>query len=262
MACIGAGIGEAARRSIVDEPPVVTARVERHLEHAEGRPVPDLAVRLNADEPVVVLPAGAGDELANSPRIRGGRWVLRREPLVDMVVAVQNHIRTHGVQVTPEDIVGAVAAVLAAREPRVMPKRECASSRMRSKIGLQPLLLSRPGPTASHLRAIRVQRDDVPGPDVEAVIALPTRAGGRPEVVEIPARATRGIEVLVISDSWTDERLRATPGRVEHLQVLRERVVVVLVVAECQNAGQPGVEEEVRRLRLVAARRALRVPRV
>src|SRR5919202_1460895 len=111
---------------------------------------------------------------------------------------------------------------------------------MRSEIRPKPLLLGLAGRAASYLRAVRVERDDVPASDVEAVVALAAvsgRAARVPEaVVVIEVAGRSGRVVFVVPDPGVDDALDAAPGRVEHGLVLGERVVVVLIVTERQHA--------------------------
>ena len=61
---------------------------------------------------------------------------------------------------------------------------------MGGEVAAQPLLLRGAGAAAADLGAVGVEGDQVPGADVEAVVALCHLAGGGPEVVEVrPAPA-------------------------------------------------------------------------
>src|SRR5438552_3720628 len=57
------GVGERGP-GLGNELPVVTGRLQRELEHAEGGAVPDLAAGDRRPEPVVAAAAGADDERA------------------------------------------------------------------------------------------------------------------------------------------------------------------------------------------------------
>src|SRR5207248_567889 len=71
------------------------------------------------------------------------------------------------------------------------------------------------------------------------------------EVVEVAGGA--GGEVLVVSDAGVVERVGAPPGAgVDRLE-LRQGGVVVLLVAERENAGQSGPDHQVGRGPLLAA---------
>ena len=69
---------------------------------------------------------------------------------------------------------GGVAAAVKARRPaRVMPVREYALRGMCGEIGSQPAFLRRTHTTPADLAAVGVERDQMPRPDVEGVIASP-----------------------------------------------------------------------------------------
>src|SRR5690349_7421441 len=92
-----------AAAGLRDEAPVVAGRVKRELQHPEGARVDRLAVRLDRAERVMLLAARAHHELPDPARgvqRPGGR--LRREPLVGVGVAAQDHLRAGVVQVLPE----------------------------------------------------------------------------------------------------------------------------------------------------------------
>src|SRR5438270_9576060 len=85
------------------ELPVVTAGMKAELQYAEGVGVAHLAVGLGSLEPVVALPAGPDDDLADAasgiglaPRSLGG------EPLVDVSVGRENDIGAVLVEGVPE----------------------------------------------------------------------------------------------------------------------------------------------------------------
>src|SRR5581483_2659122 len=133
---------------------------------------------------------------------------------------------------------GVVAAV-AARVATGVEERERARAGVSGEIGAQPLLLCGPGLAAADLRAVRVERDEVPGTDVEAVPTLTGRSGGESEVLEVPARAGRA--VVVVPCGGARDRLHASPCRVVGREVVRVGATVVLVVAEREHRGQPVV---------------------
>src|SRR3954464_15776326 len=100
---------------------------------------------------------------------------------------------------------------------------------MGDEVGSEPLVLrgARAASSQLRVRAVRVERDQVPAPDVVAVVALaPVPGGARRaadtvEVVEVAARATDG--VLVIPDRRTGQCLDPPPARAISSQVIRER---------------------------------------
>src|SRR3989304_5492018 len=85
------------------------------------------------------------------------------------------------------------------------------------EVGAQPALLGRAGAAAAGGAAVRVERDQVPGADVVAVVALaavtgrPALVAGAVEVVEEARRA--GGEVLVVADRRARDALDTAPGR-------------------------------------------------
>src|SRR5205823_4866933 len=87
------------------------------------------------------------------------------------------------------------------------------------EILLEPLLLGRAcAAAARYHRAVRVQRDDVPGADVEAVVAgagVPRDAADHPEAVEVIEVVDRGRGVvLVVTGDRIGDVLEQAPGRV------------------------------------------------
>src|SRR4051812_34090838 len=117
---------------------------------------------------------------------------------------------------------------------------------MSPEVGTQPALLDRPR-AARHLRAVRIQRDDMPGADVIAVVAPPTPAGA-------PIRPARPIEVVevgvsrsvVVAEDWMADGPDAPPGSVVDRLELRRRRAVVLDVAEREHGCKTGPDEKVR----------------
>jgi hypothetical protein len=130
--------------------------------------------------------------------------------------------------------------------PRSMPEYQGASVAVSGKVGLQPLVLRRSDRTASPVAdpgALRVYRDDMPGPDVKAVIAVAVgltsataalRPG--PEVVEVAGRTASSI--LVVAHHRIGDPLEHTP----RLGIRRAEVTaatpVVLLVSQGQNGDR------------------------
>ena len=133
----------------------------------------------------------------------------------------------------------------------MVPVGERAGVGVRGEVGPQPLLLHRPG-GAAHDRAVRVERDEVPRADVEAVVPLRRIAREGAEVLVV-ARGVGGV-VLVVAGNGLRARPDATPRRVVRGRVLRVRAVLVLVVAERQHGRVVGTDELVRRRELATLR--------
>src|SRR6266516_1105540 len=101
------------------------------------------------------------------------------------------------------------------------------------EVGAQPLLLWGADPTATHLRAVRVQRDEVPRADVVAVVTLRGIARNGSKVLVV-ARGARGA-VVVVPRHRPGQGFDPTPRGVVGADELRECPVLVLIVAESQD---------------------------
>src|SRR5919206_5395694 len=99
-----------------------------------------------------------------------------------------------------------------------MPVGERALVGVRRQVASQPGLLSRARATRD-VPAVGVERDEVPGANVVAVVALPAGTGHAVrrsravEVVEVACGARRPI--LMIADGGMHGRLEAPPRRIE-----------------------------------------------
>src|SRR2546425_11848854 len=212
VAAAGAAVGERLPR-LGNELPVVAARVERQLEDAERVPVAHLTVRLRGTrDRVVVLAAGADDELANAAgRVRCAGRRLGREALIVVVVPVEDDVCARVVEVLPDRLHRDRVAVLPGAEARVMPVGERARRSMSRQVSAQPRLLPRARLAAAYSRAVAVDDDDVPGAELVAVVPAVRRTGGCAEVREVAGGA--GGEVLVVAGSGMSARKETTPGR-------------------------------------------------
>ena len=162
--------------------------------------------------------------------------VQRREALVVVAVTRQQDLRLGVLEGLPERLHEVVAAVVAGAVARVVPVGERAVGRVRRQVRPQPALLLGAG-RAGHARAVRVECDQVPCAQVEAVVALAARArgavgdAGAVEVVEIAGRGA----ALVVAEDRAGDRLHSAPrGRVDGVDPRRRRAVV-LDVAERQD---------------------------
>src|SRR5919108_3002819 len=121
----------------------------------------------------------------------------------------------------------------------MVPVRQRAGVAVCAEVGAQPLFLGRASAAAAHLTAVGVEGDQVPGADVERVVALPPRSGrarGAPDAVEVVEVAgCAGGLVLVVAGGRVSDALQAAPAEVVCERILPERAVLVLVVAECQH---------------------------
>src|SRR5690242_5460991 len=110
----------------------------------------------------------------------------------------------------------------------MMPERECAGAWMCRQIGAEPQFLVRSYATAANRGAIRIQGDEMPSPDVEAVVPPATlnaawieRGGPFSKVAVIAGSVARlvgadfvavsPVVVLMIAGNRPDQILEYTP---------------------------------------------------
>src|SRR5439155_19142771 len=117
--------------------------------------------------------------------------------------------------------------------------REGARRSVPGEVAAEPALLRRAFLAPADLRAVRVQGDQVPRADVEAVVAPSRRPGGLPEVASVAGGLRR--PVLVVARCGLRYRFHATPGGRVGQEVLAVRAVLVLVVAESENGRVPAL---------------------
>src|SRR5262245_9364066 len=249
MAGVRAAVDERADRRT--EPPGVGAPPERQLEDAEARVVTDLTVLRDAWQPSQALAARPDDELADPSRaVDLSARTLRCEALVVVVVPDEHDRRAGVVERRPEGRVVVAATVLTRREVRVVPVGERAARRAGREVAAEPLLLRAPRFAAANLLAVRVERDQVPPGEIEAVIARRRIPGRLAEIAEVPCGS--GGAVLVVADRGSGDRLHAPPGRLVRGREGRRRCVLVLGVTEDEHRRVVGVDEEIRRRGLPA----------
>ena len=261
VAGTGARVREPTSRR-GDELPVVASRMEGQLEQAEGRRVSDEAVRGDVCDRGVVVAAGSHCELADPGDVvelpaRG----LRGEALVDVVVAVEDDVGVGSVEGVPERL-GVRRRPPSGAEQRDVPVGGDALARVGGQVRRQPLPLGRSRAATPGVAAVRVQRDQVPRPDVVAVVALAGRDGARKsaEVVVVAGRALvrrRAVgpavrEVVVVTRRRSRDRLEAAPAQVVGVLVGPEAAALVLVVPERQNGCEVAVDDQVGRRQLAA----------
>src|SRR3989304_863831 len=122
---------------------------------------------------------------------------------------------------------------------RVVPVGEDVAQLVGRQVSPQPRLLGGAGAAAADLGALAVEGDEVPGPQVEAVVALAGITGGGAEVADVAGRA--GGVVVVVAGRRTRTILAGAPGRVVAVGELPGRAVGVNVVAQGEDgAGEAG----------------------
>ena len=114
--------------------------MQRQLENAPRAVVADLAVRQRCPERIAVARAArSSNELADPVRIGNAGGALLPEPLVVVLVAVQDDICVSVVEVLPERLEVRLAAVNGpGREARFVPIRQDASVRMCCEVVSEP----------------------------------------------------------------------------------------------------------------------------
>src|SRR2546428_11770233 len=117
-------------------------------------------------------------------------------------------IGVQGVHETSNAAVGRAATGAVRGIERVVVVRHDALIGVRGEIGPQPGILRR----ARGRRDVAVERDDMPGAELEAVITSAGGAGRGSEVGVIRGGPGRG--VLVIPGAWLRARLVPAPGRI------------------------------------------------
>src|SRR5207249_128173 len=195
MAAAAARIGEGLA-GYGSELPGIGVRVERELQDSPRHPVAHLAVgdRGRGRVAVQARAARAHDELTHAVGlVEHGAWVLRRESLVAVFVAVHDYLGAVLVQRIPQRLICRVAGDDGAGdEARSVPVSEGAELGVGREVGAQPL----------HLRRTRrdvdlaVDGEDVPGAQVVAVVPFRRIARGRAEVSEVPRRVRRCVLVV------------------------------------------------------------------
>ena len=190
-----------------DELPGIRGGVERELQDAVGRVVPDFAVRRDVGERRVPQSPRTRDDLADAVlRVERAVGCLRREALVVAGVAVHDEIGPCGVQVVPQRFDRVPDDVDPGIEAGIVPVSDDALLGGGGEVGLEPQLL---GGAHGH-RDVAVQRHDVPAPQVVAVIALRRISRRRTEVAEVSRGARR--RVIEVARSRQRARVVASPG--------------------------------------------------
>ena len=227
--------------------------MERQLEHAELRVLSELPVRERPGERVERPAAGAHHELADAVlRVAHLRRRLEGVALIDVVVAREDDVDVVRVEHLPERVVVREVSRRAGREPGLVPVGQRARRMVRGEVVPEEGHLRRRRAAAADVRAVGVERDQVPLADVEAVPAPGRVAGPASEVGEV-AGAVAASGVLVVSGDGVGLPERASPAQVVGALEVRQEPGLVLLVAERQDGGDGGVpDEDVGRLQLAA----------
>src|SRR5882724_7968769 len=182
--------------------------------------------------------ARADDELPDPlGGVEDGCGRLRGEPLVVPRVRVQHHVGVRGVQVVPQRQHRRADGGRAGVKRRQMPVGERALRGGGGQVRLEPQLLRR---TRRH-GGRAVQRDDVPGAQVVAVVALGRIARGRAEVAVVARRAGGG--VLSIARHGEGPPLLPPPGRVVAIGIGGAVARRADVVARSEHSAGNRVEQ-------------------
>ena len=193
---------------------------------------------------------------ARIPNVASARphGILRGEALVVVIVPVEHELGSRRVEHLPEGLHPALVAVLTGAVTRVVEVREDVVARVRREVRLEPRDLGRRRAASADERAVRIEHDDVPRPEVVAVPAFPARPGGAAEVVEVRRRG-RGRLVFVVPDRGPGARPVATPGRRVTVAEVGCRTVRIGDVTECGHGARDPVEQD--RRGLIAGRGAV-----
>ena len=224
---------------IRDELPLVARVPQGELQHAVGAVVAHLAVRGDRDEVHQACAPGADDEFPDPVgRVDSAARRLRREPLVVVIVPHHHHFRPGLVQCLPQrSRADRPTPAYPRGEERLVPDGERALLRAGGEIGAEPLLLVR---TRGH-RLVVVQRDDVPGAQIVAVVTGFLVSGGSPEVAEVTGRPGR--RIVMVPDNGPGARLVAAPGGSIAVGVLVGGPVGVGVVAGGEDGARNLIEQ-------------------
>src|SRR5262245_8772396 len=190
--------------------------------------------------PARIDPAGADDEFTNAMcRVRVASRILWIEPGIVMYMSVQYNTRMHSIQSLPQGAHSGSAAPAGGKE-RMVPVGEYAGSRIGRQVRAQPLLLWRSCLAADKL-TITVEHDNVPCPEVVAVIALVRVSGGGAKIIEVALGARRII--LVVTGRGACARQVTTPRGIVAISVFGIRAVRVNRIAEGRNRPRDSVEQ-------------------
>ena len=200
-----------------------------------GVGVVDLGIGLGRGHSVEACSTRPDDEFSNAiGGIGGAARRLGREPLVDVFVAVEHDLRVVVVERLPQwlDVLRLAAVNIARIEERLVPVGEAALVGVGREIGPEPYLLGR---THSR-RDFTIERNDVPVPEIKAVVALARGARQGSEIREV-ARCVGGV-IVVVARARPRSCLVPAPGRVVVGGVIGRRTVRIGVIDDTSPSCQ------------------------
>src|SRR5215218_4074202 len=252
VAAAGARVRERAVRRV--ELPAPSRLAQAELDDAVGDRGADAAVGNGIAERPECRSPRPRDELDQPALVVAPPFrVLRGEPFVVVVVAVQDQVCAAVVQRVPERPDMSVRAVLAAAEPWVVEQRQGAWRPAGRQVVPEPAHLRRIGVApAFDTVARRVEDDDVPRPDI---LGVPRAAVTHRPITEVRpvALGAPGLVLVIARDRELDPVLEPPPRRAEAVAVLALGPVLVRVVPEREH--DPG--QRLHECRRVVVRRRI-----
>ena len=176
---------------------------------------PDSAGRLRIMELVVTCPTRSHDELGQPFRVRLALGIHGRESFVVVVVAAEHQVGIGLGKNPPQWIEVEVVTVVPRAEARPVPVGKHALSWVRAQVLPKPCGLRIRIGASPNVVALGVQRDQMPGTEVVAVIALVRLTSAFAEVGVIASRAGR--PVLMVSRHGKGDVAVGTPALVRTL---------------------------------------------
>ena len=180
--------------------------------------------------------------------------ILRCEPLVIVVVAVEDDVGAGRVECGPERRAGLAVAVIPGTEPRLVPDGDGAVRRRRREVRGEPATLCRVCLATAVQGAFGVEDDDVPRAELVRIPGGAAGAlGGRPEIAEVPGKIRRA--PVVVAGGRARPVAMTTPRLVVAGRELLGRSRVVRVVARREDRAGHRIEQ--RRGQRIVGRRAI-----
>jgi len=100
--------------------------MQGQLQHTKGGVVTDLRIRLVCGKGIQAGSPGTHDKLTDAFWISLCVRILRREPLIGMVVTIQYNVRSKIVERLPKCLRTGIVTMLAGTEARLVPVGQCA----------------------------------------------------------------------------------------------------------------------------------------